>query len=61
MASRSREAAVAAALVLLAAVYFVLIELHRPAPVPSFDLYNYYLPNMLHAVESVWRGGQGLL
>jgi hypothetical protein len=49
------------ALLLGAAAYFVLVELHRPGLTPALDVYIYYLPNKLHAVHSVWQGGRGLL
>lgn len=51
----------AAAVFLAAAVYFVVVELHRPAPTPALDVYIYFLPNKLHAVYSAWHGGRGLL
>jgi hypothetical protein len=46
---------------LTAAAYFVLVELHRAVPLPNFDLYLYFIPNKLHAVQSLWHGGKGLL
>lgn len=44
-----------------AAVYLVLVELHRPDIIPATDVYSYFLPNMVHAARSVWHGGKGLL
>src|SRR5206468_4875008 len=45
----------------VAAAYVVLVELHRPALFPAFDVYIYFIPNKLHAVYSMWHGGKGLL
>jgi hypothetical protein len=53
--------AAACILFLAAAAYFVLVELHRAAAVVNFDVYLYFIPNKLHAVQSVWHGGKGLL
>ena len=47
-------------LIVAAAVYFVLVELHRPA-VPAQDVYAFFVPNMVHAVHAVLDGGRGLL
>src|SRR5262249_33112679 len=45
----------------VAAAYVVLVELHRAAPFPAFDVYIYFLPNKLHAAYAAWHGGKGLL
>src|SRR5206468_5156933 len=45
----------------VAAAYVVLVELHRPALFPAFDVYIYFIPNKLHAVYSLWHRGKGLL
>ncbi len=47
-------------LLLAAAAYLVLVELHRGVR-PSYDLYAYFMPNALHAARSFWEGGKGLL
>ena len=57
----NRYAIAAGLLFVAAALYFVLIELHRPAATPALDVYVYFLPNKLHAVYSALRGGSGLL
>jgi hypothetical protein len=57
----NRYAIAAGLLFVAAALYFVLIELHRPAATPALDVYVYFLPNKLHAVYSALRGGGGLL
>jgi hypothetical protein len=57
----NRYGIAATLLFVAAALYFVLIELHRPAATPALDVYVYFLPNKLHAVYSAWRGGSGLL
>jgi hypothetical protein len=44
-----------------AAAYFVMVELHRRAVAPNFDVYVYFIPNKLHAAWSVRHGGKGLL
>ena len=58
--SRRQQAAVAGALLLGAAAYIVLVELHRPSK-PATDVYAYYLPNMVYAAQSAAQGGKGLL
>lgn len=55
-----RETLAAVVLFLGAALYFVLVELHRPG-MPAFDVYVYFIPNKLHAAWSLWQGGKGLL
>jgi Bacterial membrane protein YfhO len=55
-----RETLAAIVLFFGAALYFVLVELHRPG-MPAFDVYVYFIPNKLHAAWSLWRGGKGLL
>ncbi len=61
MPGRPRAAGVAVVASVAMAVYFVLVELHRPALTPNFDVYIYYLPNKIHAVYSAWHAGKGLL
>ena len=58
-----RRAHLLAALSVLvaAALYFVLVELHRPSATAALDVYIYYLPNKMHALSSLWDGGKGLL
>ena len=56
-----RRSVAACLLFLAAAAYVVLVELHRAAPFPAFDVYIYFIPNKLHAAYSVWHGGKGLL
>ena len=48
-------------LLVVAAAYFVLIELHTAGQTAALDVYIYYLPNKLHAVYSARDGGKGLL
>src|SRR5262245_28856284 len=55
-----RETALACVLFLGAALYFVLVELHRPG-IPAFDVYIYFIPNKVHAALSFWDGGKGML
>lgn len=55
------RAAAVLVVLLAAAVYFVLVELHRAALFPDFDVYIYFLPNRLHFVSSLLHGGKGLL
>lgn len=56
----TRRAIALAVAFLAAALYFVLIEVHRPAQ-PAQDVYAYFLPNAVHAARSFWEGGRGLL
>jgi hypothetical protein len=58
---KARHTAAVVGLFAAAAAYFVLVELHRPDVVLTFDMYGQYLPNVLHAVNSVGDGGRGLL
>jgi hypothetical protein len=48
-------------LFVIAATYFVLVELHRPGGTPNYDVYIYLIPNKIYAAWSVWHGGKGLL
>jgi hypothetical protein len=54
------EATAAYVLFLGAALYFVLVELHRSG-IPAFDVYIYFIPNKVHAAFSFWNGGKGML
>lgn len=58
--SPTRQAIASSAVFLGFALYFVLVEVHRPA-MPAQDVYAYFLPNAVHAVRSFWDGGRGLL
>src|SRR6185369_4851547 len=58
--SPTRQAVALSAVFLGFALYFVLVEAHRPA-IPAQDVYAYFLPNAVHAVRSFWNGGRGLL
>jgi hypothetical protein len=56
-----RPGTVAVVLVLVgAAAHYVLVELHRPG-VPANDVYAYFVPNVLLAVQAAAHGGRGLL
>lgn len=62
MSPRLDKPALLAVLTLIGvALYYVLVELHRPGLVPANDIYGYFLPNILHALHSVAAGGKGLL
>lgn len=54
------ETALAYVLFVAAALYFVLVELHRSG-IPAFDVYVYFIPNKVHAALSFWAGGKGML
>jgi len=60
MSTRRVGAVAAAALIVGAAVYYVLVALHSPGPA-ALDTYGFFVPNVLHAVASVRDGGRGLL
>src|SRR5262249_21684212 len=54
------QQAVAAIVLLGAALYLVLVELHRPG-IAAPDVYSYFVPNMVYAAHAFWHGGKGLL
>ena len=57
----SRAGPVAIVVLAAAAAGHVLLDLHLRGGVPAGDIYGYFLPNVLHAVDAVRHGGRGLL
>ena len=52
---------VVCAVLVAAAVWATLVWIHAPNILASFDLYSYYLPNMVYAAARLRDGGHGLL
>lgn len=57
---RTRDLIAAAALV-AAGVWFTVLWALSPPAVVSFDIYEYYLPNILYTLNRLHEGGSGLL
>jgi hypothetical protein len=57
---RPRDLLVVAALV-VAGAWFVIVWAYTPSVAVSFDIYSYYLPNILYALQRLGDGGEGLL
>lgn len=57
----SRAGVGAVATLAAISVYFVLVELHRPAMMAAYDTYAYFVPNIVYALNSLANGGKGLL
>jgi hypothetical protein len=49
------------AMLIAAGAWFTFVWVHTPGGMPAFDIYSYYLPNMLYAAQRVAAGGAGLL